>query len=182
MLKDAALTTFSFKILLPKTAYSFVQTQSDFKPPSFYLEQFEKFNTEKKPVRLIITRTLPDGQDIPETNILVSVESYTVEENAGEEGEFWVELNLEEYRQITVERIDVLQVNTVTGKTEAVKEAVRAGNNSKKAHTVVSGDTLWKIAKLYLNNGGRYQEIADLNNIKDANKIYVGQVLLMPEL
>jgi LysM repeat protein len=41
-------------------------------------------------------------------------------------------------------------------------------------HTVKSGDTLGRIAKTY---GISVQELADLNGIKDINKISVGQSL-----
>jgi len=45
---------------------------------------------------------------------------------------------------------------------------------------VVKGDTLWHIAKKYLGNGARYPEIAKLNNIKNPNLIYPGQVFKIP--
>ena len=47
----------------------------------------------------------------------------------------------------------------------------------KITHTVVKGDTLWSNAKKYLGSGTKYPQIAKENNIADANKINVGQVL-----
>lgn len=44
-------------------------------------------------------------------------------------------------------------------------------------HKVVKGDTLWGIAKKYLGNGARYTELAAINNIKNPNLIYVGQII-----
>jgi hypothetical protein len=49
-----------------------------------------------------------------------------------------------------------------------------------KTYKVVSGDTLWKIAKSYCGDGNRYTEIASANNIKNPNIISVGQVLTIP--
>ena len=46
-----------------------------------------------------------------------------------------------------------------------------------KRYTVQRGDTLIKIGNKF---GVHYKEIALLNNIKDANKISVGQILLIP--
>lgn len=47
-------------------------------------------------------------------------------------------------------------------------------------YTVVSGDTLWGIAKRFYGNGNRYPEIASANNIANPNIIYIGQKLLIP--
>ncbi|MFF2887021.1 LysM peptidoglycan-binding domain-containing protein [Paenibacillus sp. NPDC057967] len=54
---------------------------------------------------------------------------------------------------------------------------------SSKTHTVVKGDTLWGIAKRYLQNGARHKEIYNLNKSligPDPNKIKPGQVLRLP--
>ncbi|PZQ50432.1 MAG: peptidoglycan-binding protein LysM [Rhodovulum sulfidophilum] len=49
-------------------------------------------------------------------------------------------------------------------------------------HTVVKGDTLWKISETTLGNGARYTEIFEANKpmLKDPDKIYPGQVLRIP--
>ena len=51
-------------------------------------------------------------------------------------------------------------------------------------HTVVSGDTLGKIAKTYYGNAMKYPEIFEANKpmLSDPNKIYPGQVLRIPVL
>ena len=48
---------------------------------------------------------------------------------------------------------------------------------SGKTYTVKSGDNLTKIAKKF---GTTVAKLVELNNIKDPNKIYVGQVLKLP--
>lgn len=55
-------------------------------------------------------------------------------------------------------------------------------NNEEKPETTISytvkkGDSLWKIAQTMLNDGSRYKEIAEKNNIVNPNKIQVGQIL-----
>jgi nucleoid-associated protein YgaU len=49
-------------------------------------------------------------------------------------------------------------------------------------HTVVKGDTLWKIAEKTLGKGARYNEIFEANRpmLSDPDKIYPGQVLRIP--
>ena len=48
-----------------------------------------------------------------------------------------------------------------------------------RIHTVVHGDTLWKIAAQYLGDGSRYKEIVNLNGLS-SNVIYSGQKLKIP--
>lgn len=50
---------------------------------------------------------------------------------------------------------------------------------SYRIHTVVHGDTLWKIAVQYLGNGAQYKEIVQLNNLT-SNVIYSGMKLKIP--
>ena len=47
-------------------------------------------------------------------------------------------------------------------------------------HTVVKGDTLWKISKKYLGDGAKYRRIMKANNLT-STVINVGQKLLIPE-
>lgn len=49
-----------------------------------------------------------------------------------------------------------------------------------RTHTVVSGDTLFNIAKEYLGDGNRYTELAQFNNIANPDHIEVGQVINIP--
>ncbi len=53
-----------------------------------------------------------------------------------------------------------------------------------KFYTVVSGDSLSKIAKKQYNDAMKYNEIFEANKpmLKDVNKIYPGQVLRIPNL
>lgn len=48
-----------------------------------------------------------------------------------------------------------------------------------KTHTVVKGDTLWKIAEKYLGDGSKYREIMTLNSLTSTT-IHAGLVLAIP--
>ena len=49
-------------------------------------------------------------------------------------------------------------------------------------YVIQKGDTLWKIAEIYYKDGSRYTEIVAANKevIKDADKIYPGQTIVIP--
>ena len=55
-----------------------------------------------------------------------------------------------------------------------VTESYTVVQQNEVIHTVVLGDTLWFIAKRYINNPLRYPELARLSNIKNPDLIYPG--------
>jgi nucleoid-associated protein YgaU len=77
----------------------------------------------------------------------------------------------------------ILAVGNVAGVAK-VEEAIETPEPEAKPvfHTVVKGDTLWKIAEKTLGNGARYPEIFEANRpmLQHPDKIYPGQVLRIP--
>jgi len=67
-----------------------------------------------------------------------------------------------------------------------VEEEISVGSSEPEAsfHTVVKGDTLWKVAEKAYGNGSKYQAIFEANKpmLSDPDKIYPGQVLRIPAL
>ena len=175
ILKDIGLRRISFTVLLPAVQYSFVQTEGVFQQPIFFLNQFRQYKMSKKPVSLIVFRKLADGTELFSGNMDVSFEKYTVLERGGEQGDFWVEINVKEYRKISsvTYKMEQNQGQTVLEEMGAKRE----GKDIPNTYVVKKGDSLWKIAQTMLNDGSRYKEIAEKNNIVNPNKIQVGQIL-----
>ncbi len=78
-----------------------------------------------------------------------------------------------------------LIAGNVKGVSKVVFDDVRVEEGEGSDDTVYEikkGDTLWKIATTYYKNGTRYPEIveANLEVIKDADKIYPGQLIRIP--
>ena len=165
----------SFTLLLPAVQYSFVHTEGVFQQPIFFLNQFRQYKMSKKPVSLIVFRKLADGTELFSGNMDVSFEKYTVLERGGEQGDFWVEINVKEYRKISsvTYKMEQKQGQTVLEEMGAKRE----GKDIPNTYVVKKGDSLWKIAQTMLNDGSRYKEIAEKNNIVNPNKIQVGQIL-----
>lgn len=188
VIKSIPLREFSFKILLPRILDQvycpFVQDKNSadcvIGQPVIYLNLFREYKMNQKPVRFIITRVLPDGETIFEGNILVSFEDYTVTENAGEEGDFWVDLKLREYIEVKTVVTSLTGNVDKDGSAQASQGVKRTVKDTPDSYTVVKGDTLWGIAKRFLNDGARYKEIASINNITNPDKIYPGQVFKLP--
>lgn len=85
--------------------------------------------------------------------------------------------------QSMLEKIAVAAVNVVgVTKVDTSGAVVATGKPASSMHVVKSGDTLWAIAQKTLGDGNRYPEIFEANRpmLSDPNKIYPGQVLLIP--
>ncbi len=78
----------------------------------------------------------------------------------------------------------ILAIGNTAG-VAAVDDQIDVEESAPEAtfYTVVSGDTLGKIAKEHLGEAGRYTEIFEANKpmLSDPNKIYPGQVLRIPQ-
>lgn len=57
-----------------------------------------------------------------------------------------------------------------------------AGAGGSRYHTVAKGDTLYRLARMYYNDQGRWKDIYEQNRsqIGDPNQIRVGQRLVIP--
>lgn len=179
IIKDIGLRDFEFSILLPKDN-QLCDNNMDYKEPIFYLNKFREFKEKRKAVILTIIRYKQDRKMLFAGNVQVTLEDYTVSEKAGEEGDFYVELSFKEYRNI--QKVSTTSLGTVSenGATQVTQEVQRTTKEPAKTYTVKAGDSLWKIARLQLNDGSRYKEIASLNGITDFNNLSSGTVLRLP--
>lgn len=60
-----------------------------------------------------------------------------------------------------------------------IENKVKSIKSEKHIHIVVKGDTLWHIAKRYVNNPWRYPELARLSKIKNPDLIYPGDKVVI---
>lgn len=179
IIKEIPLREFSFKAYLPRNPdlSDTPITSKYYHEPYYYLALIREFRASKKPIRFTITRVLPDKTISFSGNLLVTIESYDVEENAGEEGSYWIHFKLKEYKEIKTVILNKASEEPEDGIQKIVQEPQRTTKEPEKTYTVKSGDSLWKIAKLQLNDGNKYSELAKLNNINNPNNLQVGQVL-----
>jgi len=88
------------------------------------------------------------------------------------------------YDQATKEKVILVVGNSNGIATVDDQMTVEHVEPEAQFHTVVSGDTLGKIAKKYYGNAMKYPVIFDANKpmLKDPDLIYPGQVLRIPAL
>ena len=149
VLKSPKLTEIEFDIELPRgRQYAFANELISSKT---YTDYFEKLMVEKTPTRLVITRPNPllggstgiggTKNDFESTVLTVSLEGYTLEEDAENAYDVTVSLKFKEYIAYgTVKKVIVSENSTPVEPTP--KPATQ-----NKSYTIVKGDTLCKISK-----------------------------------
>lgn len=186
ILKNAGLSEFDFEFIIPQSNYPFANVQ--YKNAAYYLEKLESLKVSKRPFRFTVSRKTPSGGILFDTDMSVSLEEYTVDENAANGRDITVSVSLKQYRAYHTKKIPLPVTNTSTAKkvvppTTSAPRAPGPTQPKKRTYTVVRGDCLWKIAKRFLGNGLRWTEIYNLNKKvigKNPNLIYPGQVFVLP--
>lgn len=181
-LKSVGLTEISFDILLPAVKYPFAMYENGFKNQKYYLDELERLKVSKKPFRFYVSRELPNGIGLYDTDMNVSLEDYTIKESADNGFDLTVSINLKEYAPITTKTdINISSDGTATEEKTRV-ESPQVPIPQNESYTVKKGDTLWALAKYYYGDGSKYKLIASANpQITNPNLIYVGQVLVIPK-
>lgn len=157
ILKNPGLTELSFEILLPQVQYPFAYYPNGFQKAQYYLDVLEKYMVERTPFQFIVSRVMPNGIPLYDTNLKVSLEKYDIKEDVKNGFDIVVSVTLKQYRDYATKVIEVIENETAHISND------RAGAPFYQSYTVVSGDTLWDIARRCLGDGTRWKEIYDLN-------------------
>ena len=168
------LKEYSFECEFPHQKLHYVETSGRFKDADYYIRQFEKWRDNLTPIRLIASNGV--GDDI---NTLVLIEELAITERAGEEGDKYISFRLLEYKKFG-KKSALVQVTEKTATIVKAPAAIVTSPKSSGSYTVVSGDTLWAIAKKYYSDGSKFPKIAEANKLKNPNLIFPGQKLVIP--
>ncbi len=181
-LKSPGLTEISFDILLPAFKYPFAVYENGFKDQKYFLDELKKLKLDKKPFKFRVSRELPDGKGLYDTEFEnVSLEEYTIKEEAGNGFDLTVSIELKEYNPNKTSTSDISEDGTVTEEKHR-EESSLAPSADNQNYAVKSGDSLWALAKRYYGDGSKYSLIASANpDITNPNLIYPGQVLVIPK-
>lgn len=182
LLKAAGLTDVEFELLLPNTKYPYAVYPKKFRKAKFYLDKLEELKVQKKSFQYIMTRRMSKKKKIFDTNMTVSLESYSIMDDWDNGSDITVKVKLKQYKEFTTK---ICTIDISLPKPQALMQQSRetSGAPTGGSYTVVSGDCLWKIAKKFYGDGGKWSVIYNANQSViggNPNLIYPGQVLTIP--
>lgn len=186
-LKAAGLTDVEFDVLIPSVPYSFAKYDGDFKSPSYFINHFETLKNSNNPFQFIVVRKMPDGKLLFDTNMTVSMESYTITEQSDDGFDLKVSFKLKQYIAHSTKIAKVtFEIKKPVAKIQYVRPAVNSpAPKQETTYTVKDGDSPWSIAKKFYGDGSKYMKIVNANKDKITSAkmtIYTGQVLVIPSL
>lgn len=167
--QDRPAMEISWQCFLPSTHFPGMNFEVIY-DPYWVANRINGWKEKDGPCHLIITNT--------PVNLYVLVEKYKLWEVGGDVGTVYYDIKIKEFRNTAPRQIEVVDTTAVIEEAET-----RVDNRTTPTtYTVVSGDSLWAIAKKVWGNGGRWREIynANTDKIKNPNLIYVGQVFVIP--
>ncbi|MCI1958590.1 MAG: LysM peptidoglycan-binding domain-containing protein [Clostridia bacterium] len=154
-------------LLLPSKTYGF-ENDGTIYEPYYYIRLFEKWCDSKTILRFIISNT--------NVNTTCYIESIVFSASGGS-GDLKAALTLKQYRVLKI--ISDSTVKTETGN-NARKENDASAENTV-SYTISEGDTLTAICRKYYGDTSLYSKLASYNNIANANLIYKGNTIKIPD-
>ncbi len=122
VLKSAGLTEIDFEVILPNVQYPFATYKDGFENAKYYLDKFEELKTSMESFQFIITRQFPQGDSLYSTNIAVSLEDYTITEQASQGFDVVVSISLKQYVNYSTKTCTITFADTSDTSTTTVSE------------------------------------------------------------
>jgi LysM repeat protein len=176
ILKSPSLTEVEFTARFPMRNYPYAKGYTSF---SSCFSIIKTLKENKLPFRFIVARSTPNGKRTWDTNLQVSLEDFTINENADEGDDVLIDFKLKQYKAYGVKTLKLKTTNTSTVKkatTTSTSKTSRTTTKAKttKTYTVKSGDCLWNISKKYYGDGAKWKTIynANKNVIEQTAKKY----------
>lgn len=179
ILKNPGLTEISFKILLPNASYPFNQSiLYKSQKANYYVSQLEQFKTKNEPFQFICVRMTDGGDLLNMSNIKVTLEDYSINEDAKEGYDFYADILLKQYKEWGSKKIDVKTDKDGNKKGTAEQNRSTTGKTSMPESIVArKNDTLQTICKKYFGSA-----LLSLPIVKSLNKIAVPGVLAVGQI
>lgn len=159
ILKSPSLIEVSFEARFPMRKYPYSREVLDFET---YFKKFEELKEKKKSFRFIVARTRPNGYRTWDTNILVALEEFELNESADEGDDVLISFTLKQFKEYGVKTIKLPQQESTSTSTSAGSRDDSTAP-SAKSYIVKRGDCLWNISKKFYGKGSKWKTIYNAN-------------------
>lgn len=153
ILKSPSLADIEFDARFPMRKYPFSR---EVKPFQFYYKKFKNLKVKKKAFRLIIARSTPNGKRTWDTNELVTLEEFEINESAEDGDDVIVSFTLKQYKSYDVVKLDSSTLPTKKRDTDGKGETTQR-------YIVKDGDTLQTISKKFYGTTAYWKTIYEYN-------------------
>lgn len=162
ILKSPSLTEIEFEARFPMRKYPYSREYSAFQN---YFDKFKDLKENKKPFRFIVAREMMKGGRTWDTNILVALEEFEINEDADEGDDVLITFNLKQYKEYGVKQLPASSIKTTTSTSSITRPNTNApsSNNKSSSYTIKNGDCLWNIAKKFYGDGSKWTKIYNVN-------------------
>lgn len=188
IIRDAGLTEIEFDIRLPgsyrpyadfnssfgDTSMNFVmsrlvgQTQANslsYQSAENYLQKIRELKTSKEPFQFVVTRDTKFS-----TNLTVTLEEYSIEEDAEDGFDVTVPVRLKQYRDYATKEVSVSK--DANGKeTVTVKQNRKVTKPIAKQVQVAREKSMWEICQKATGGRADWRDVMKLNNLSNPNAV-----------
>lgn len=180
LLKSPGLTEIEFDLMIPNVKYPFATYKNGFKRAYYYLEYIERLKTDNKAFSFIVYRNLPNGKNLYQTAMKVTLEEYTVKEAADEGFDVVITIKLKQWKDYGTKTAKIVNGKVLTKKMGRAQREIKLPATYK----VTKKDTIWTIAKKYYNDELQYIPIwkANKKKLKNPEDLKVGMTLKIPKI
>lgn len=204
IVKAEGLKEISFELLLPNSNYPFADySQSDteigvsafnnlfggsigflgdllngysFKGAEHYLEKIKIAKESKQPLRLIIMRMTPSFEVLFDTNLLVTIENYSIREEAKNGFDIIVPLQLKEYRYYATKEVEV-KTDENGKETYTIKENRPTDKITPSVWKVTKEKSVYEAVKLASGDSLNWRSVMNLNKMYNPSTPTLKEVL-----
>ena len=161
MLKQEGLQEISFEFMLPSQRYPFARYLGFYQRPSYYLNKLKNLKKRAKPFQLIIIRNYPNsGRAYFNTNLKVSIEDFSVEEDAEEGMDVYVEIKLKEF----IDPRPKQYIKNADG-TMSVQNQRWTDKVESRIKEMKYGDKIWQVIRNETGGLDQLQTVIEVNGI-----------------
>ena len=191
IIKAQGLTDISFEVMLPNQYYPFAMYENNymasflakhtkitpsFKKADYFLDLFERLKASDEPFRLIITRMSARNEFLFDTNLLVTLEDYSINEDAGNGFDVQVPLTFKQYKYYATKEVEVNEGENGQ-KTATIKNNREASKEIPRGYKVTKDMTVWEACKRVSGGNLDWQAVANMNGILDPDDIKKGSFI-----